>query len=268
MNNPVLHSEFRYQRFVIQNSRSGGLWILLAILMVVPALVAAIAYIIGLSFGLIPPPSWTELPYTWHFNSSVVLLIVMISMTVVVTLVTYGLAHGSIRREKEKHTWQLLRLSHVDNGKIVFGKWWASLWALNGDNAMVIVLRLGVLAMLCATYLPAWQAAHGSVQPFRLYFLLLMPLILLQALFDAGLSAIIGLASAIPDETWGSVASSGAIVLRLLLSIGMGYWFYLIIMSMGSDFAATWLLAAQGMFGTLILLLLGLISAKLLLDYF
>src|SRR5688572_13595401 len=111
--NPILESEFNYQRFVIQNSRSGWFWIVLAVLMVVPSLAIAFIYIVGLLFGLIIPPMRTEILGSWHINPSLILVTVTVSLNVVVTLVTIGLAHGSIRREKEKHTWPLLRLTNI-----------------------------------------------------------------------------------------------------------------------------------------------------------
>ena len=262
--NPVQESEFNYQRFVIQNSRSGWFWIVLAVLMVVPSLAIALIYIVGLLSGLIVPPLRTELLGTWHPNPSLILVTVTVSLNVVVTLVTIGLAHGSIRREKEKHTWSLLRLTTIDSAKIVIGKWWASLWALNGDNVMVIVLRIGLLAMACAVYVPA-LAEHTSA--YRLEFLLLLPFIILQACFDAALSAMMGIASAIPEEEWATVASFTSMTLRLFFSLGVGYWFWLILMGISTDFPGSLILAVQGTLVTLIAFLLGLISAKLLLDY-
>jgi hypothetical protein len=265
-NNPVLSAEFNYQRFVIKNSRSGWIWILLAILMVLPAIAATLIFTFGLLFGLITPPAWVAIPGSWEASLSVILIIVAVSLNVVVTLVTVGLAHGSIRREKEKHTWILLRLTNIETSKIVLGKWWASLWALNGDNIMVIFLRVGLLAMACVIYVPAWEVVLGEISPYRIYFLLLLPLIVLQAAFDAALSAIIGVAAAIPDEEWGSVASTSSIVLRLFLSIASFYWYALILFGIESNFPATLILAAQGTLVTFILLLLGLITAKRLLD--
>src|SRR5690348_14264727 len=103
--NPILQSEFNYQRFVIKNSRSGWVWILLAILMVVPAIAATLIFTFGLLFGLLTPPPWVQIPGSWQASLSVILIIVAVSLNVVVTLVTVGLAHGSIRREKDKHTW-------------------------------------------------------------------------------------------------------------------------------------------------------------------
>jgi hypothetical protein len=264
--NPILQSEFNYQRFVIKNSRSGWIWILLAILMVLPAIAAAFIFTIGLLTGLLTPPVWVDIPASWQASLSVILIVVAVSLNVVVTLVTLGLAHGSIRREKEKHTWILLRLTNIESSKIVLGKWWASLWALNGDNVMVILLRVGLLAMACAIYAPSWDAVWGEAAPYRLYFLLLLPFVVLQACFDAALSAIMGVASAIPDDELGSVASSASMTMRLFLSIASFYWYGLILFGIESNFPATLILAIQGTLVTFILLLVGLIIAKLLMD--
>src|SRR6185312_1237435 len=70
------------------------------------------------------------------------LLTMMIAMSVVVTFVNMALASNSIGREKEGKTWDTLRLTDVGAERIVLGKWWASLRALNGDYVMVAILRM------------------------------------------------------------------------------------------------------------------------------
>ena len=137
--NPVLSSEFRYQRFVIERSRSGRFWIFLAILLVAPSLLISLVYSTGLLSNLFPVVEWHQIPDTWHLNMLYVLIVANVSMYAVVTLVTIGLSSSSIRREKVKHTWSLLRLTNVSSTEIVLGKWWASIRALNGDQAMVFL---------------------------------------------------------------------------------------------------------------------------------
>lgn len=264
--NPVLTAEFRHQRFVIQNSRNGWIWILLAILMIAPAFILTVGYTVGLLTGWLVVPNWYAIPQSWHWGAYLLLVTVMVSLYIVVTLVTMALANSSIRREKDKHTWGLLRLTEVKSEQIVWGKWWASLWALNGDNVMVILLRMGVLAMVCGVYLPAYHASINQSAPYRLYFLILLPILALQAAIDTGFSAILGIASAVPDDALGTVTRYIASMLRLMLSLLLGYWFYEVLIRLVDAPVSSFLLALIGLCVSFICLLLGFIAAKLLVD--
>jgi len=264
--NPVLNSEFKYQRFVIQRSRSGGFWIFLALLMVAPSLLLSLGYCIGLLLNLFPLIEWHIIPSTWHLNLLLMLIVVNVSMYIVVTLVTIGLANGSINREKDKHTWSLLRLTNISNTQIVLGKWWASLRALNGDHAMVILLRVGLLAIALAIFIPSQHAIEGITAPYRLYFLAILPLIVLQGFLDAALSAILGIAGAIPDDAWRSVGNFTVMIVRLFLGMLVAWWFWMVIMLIGTNFTAAIYLTLAGILMTAILIAIAVFIAQFLLD--
>lgn len=264
--NPVLNSEFKYQRFVIQRSRSGGFWIFLAILMLAPSLLLSIGYSIGLLLNLFPVIEWHLIPATWHLNLLLVLIVVNVSMYIVVTLVTIALANGSINREKDKHTWSLLRLTHISNRQIVLGKWWASLRALNGDQAMVILLRVGLLAIALAIFIPSQHAFNDITAPYRLYFLALMPLIVIQGLLDSALSAILGIAGAIPDDAWRSAGNFTVMVVRLFLGILVAWWLWTVIMLISTNFVGAIYLALAGILVTGLLIVIAVFVAQVLLE--
>ncbi len=256
--NPIVRSEFKYQRFVIERGRNGRIWIFLALLLIAPSIVLSIGYIIGLLLNLFPVVNWYDIPSTWHLNILLMLVVVNVSMYVVVTLVTIALANSSIGREKSKHTWALLRLTDIDSRKIVLGKWWASLRALNGDHAMVIFLRVGLLAVALAIFVPSQHALDDISEPYRLYFLIIMPLIVIHGLLDAGLSVSLGLAGAIPNDALQTVSSFAVMVTRLLLSILVGWWIWSVIILIERNFIHAVYLALAGILVTAILLIVSL----------
>jgi len=215
-NNPIVRAEFKHQRFVIERGRVGWVWIALAALLVVPSLVASLGYIGAI---LLDYQAY-EFLNNWQSNITLMLVVANMSMYPVVTLMTIGLARNSISREKDKHTWGILRLTNIQNRQLIDGKWWASLWALNGDHGMVNLLRVGLLATYLVTAMPVLHAQNlGIIAPYRLYFLIFMPLFIIHGLLDAALSAIIGIIAAIPDEEWGTVATFTAMTVRLVLVV-------------------------------------------------
>lgn len=197
--NPVVNAEFRHQRFVIQRGRVGWIWIAMAGVMVLPALLIALAYTIAgfllpimesaaqvmdLSAGTMPSWLW--------------LGIMTLAMYPVVTLITFGLSANSVRREKSGHTWDYLRLTQLDPEQIVIGKWWASLRALNGDHGMVMVLRLGVSAAFVIEFGVAGVIPATPVMIWTLLIFLLL-ITALYSFLDAGLTAALGIAGAMVD---------------------------------------------------------------------
>jgi hypothetical protein len=264
--NPILVSESKHQRFLISNSRSGWLWIALAVIMIVPSLLISLGYTLGLLLNLIGQEDFYNLINTWHINWGLLLLVSNISLYPVVTLVSIALGRNSISREKQKHTWSLLRLTNINNRNIVLGKWWASLRGLSGDHLMVMTLRVGLLAYYLSVLLPAQQGLDGITAPYRIYFLVMLPIIVGQAFLDAALSASMGLASAIPDEAWGAVTTTAALILRLLLSIAIGFWIFTVFAWMETSFLDALYLASGGLALTAILLLFSLFFAQRLME--
>jgi hypothetical protein len=166
------------------------------------------------------------------------LLTMMIAMSIVVTFVNMALAANSIGREKEGKTWDTLRLTDVGAGRIVIGKWWASLRALNGDYVMVTIIRMGFVAFYLASAGPALaafrQAQDGMTNGVQLWRstqgLVPLPLLLLLTLIysalDAALTAALGVFSALPDEATGTIAGSAALLVRLATLLGAAVWMY------------------------------------------
>ena len=172
---------------------------MLAVILVAPSLLLSLWYNLALLFHLIEVQDFYNLINTWHINGGLLLFVSNLSLYPVVTLVSIALGRNSISREKEKHTWALLRLSDVDDGAIVMGKWWASLRGLWGDHLMVVILRVGLLAYYLSVILPAQHGLDAVTAPYRFYFGLMLPFIIGQAIIDAALSASMGLVSAIPE---------------------------------------------------------------------
>lgn len=232
--NPVVQAEFRHQRFVINNSRSGGIWILLALLMVVPALLASL-FFIGAAFAALYVPGLLDLLMVGEGVLYVIVMITMVSLQVVVTMITLALAANSIGRERRGLTWDNLRLTSLTPRQIVLGKWWASLRALWGDHLMAGILRAGflcgVVASIAAYLLDPGLSSVVLIPPEMVentaaYLLLHLPLLLaftaLYGLLDAGLTAAMGMISALAERL-GVVATTVVFGLRaalLLLAFG------------------------------------------------
>jgi hypothetical protein len=259
--NPILQREFSYQRFVIQRSRSGIFWIGLAVLMVVPALLASIYYTAATLFNVLPLVLFYDIPTSFHAYTGILLLMVNLSLYPVVTLVMLALARGSIAREKEGGTWQILRLTTINNWQIVIGKWWASLQALNGDQGMVIVLRVGLAAYYIGFILPSIHSTLDTITaPYALYLAVLAPLFIIQTLLDAMLTAAVGVIAAIPDEAAGTVVTSTVLMLRFFTVLLVGAWFIYILNTLRTSFITALVAAIGGtvITGLLVLAALGL----------
>jgi hypothetical protein len=197
--NPIVNAEFHHQRFVIQRGRVGFIWIILAGVMVLPALLISLAYIIGAFLSPIFPQASEVVSLALGAMPSALWLAIMtVAMYPVVTLVTFGLSANSVRREKTGHTWDHLRLTELNPQQIVIGKWWASLRALNGDHGMVMVLRFGFSAAFV-------MVLHDMIiTPFGLpaEWTILPLLLIITAIFsflDAGLTAALGIVGAMVD---------------------------------------------------------------------
>ncbi|MDQ7024952.1 MAG: hypothetical protein Q9P01_10430 [Anaerolineae bacterium] len=265
--NPILKREFKYQRFVIQRSRSGILWIGLAVLMVFPALIASVIYSIATLLNLLPIVLFYDIPTSFHAYPGVLILMMNLSLYPVVTLVTLALARGSIAREKKGRTWSILRVTTINNWQLVLGKWWASFKGLNGDHMMVIVLRVGLAAYYIGFLLPS---IHGTLDeitaPYALYFAAITPLLVLQAFFDALLTAAIGVIAAVPDEAVGTVTTSAVLMLRFVMVLLVGVWIVQIMNTLRFSLTTALIIAIGGTVITGILVILGLGFAYYLLE--
>jgi hypothetical protein len=263
--NPIIQAEFRYQCFVIQRSRAGWFWILLAVLMVVPALILSLVYSVVGVLGLGQVENFFTFPQTIHAPAAVLLVLVNLSLYPVVLLVNVSLAANSIRREKVNHTWGLLQLTRIRPMQIVLGKWVASLRALNGDYVMVMIVRVGLVAMYTTILLPSYLwTLDGITVPYRLYFIGLVPLLLLHAWVDYALTAAFGVVAAIPDEAWGTVPASAMFLLRLFMVVGTGVWLAWVLWALTWNAVAAFAWAVAGILLYALALAVTLVAATVL----
>jgi hypothetical protein len=187
LDNPVMRAELRHQRHVISSSRSGWFWILLSMLMLVPALLAALVLIAAALFRVDLEPIFSAEPLASLGNLGVTSLMIMnFALYIVVTLVTLALAARSISREYESGTWDNLLLTNMTARQIVLGKWWATLRALWGDHLLVLALRLGFVT---------WLDFVGSdpLLPTRARLIPSLLVVIAFSLADSALTTILGI---------------------------------------------------------------------------
>lgn len=223
--NPIARAEFRHQRHVIRTSRSGRGWILLALLMLAPALATSLVLVgMGLAGLRIDPIIYFRGDlYSQLFRLGIVALITMnIALYVVVTLVTLGLSAASITRERAHKTWDVLLLTNVDARQMVLGKWWASLRALWGDHLLVGLLRLGLVEWVMADLY-----RFGDLPVSRIHVLVLMLAVLIFTAIDAAFSAALGVAVPL-SELPGAVTGPLVIGVRVVASAA-AVWLFIVI---------------------------------------
>jgi hypothetical protein len=143
-----------------------------------------------------------------------------IALTVVVMLVSFGLAANSILREKTGRTWDLLILTRVRSGRLIVGKWLASLWALNGDHAVIALLRIGLLCFVL-TLLPA--VPGSDFMPTRRDVLILIGLVTAFTALDAMMNTVCAMASVLLDMTMSVALILFGLVRVLCLTYGLGW---------------------------------------------
>lgn len=215
LRNPITQAEFRHQRHVLRTSRAGWFWIGLALMMVVPALLAALYYSV---MAMLDAPfieiDNNVLDFIANY-ASLMLLTLNVALSVVVSIITMALAGQSIRREKQNRTWDTLLLTNIDARTLVWGKWWASLRAVWGDHAMVGAMRVGLAGWLLVLF----QSLPSAVFDLPLgpgYFLPLALVALAYTVVDAGFSAALGLLVPLADDLPGSVTSTLVIAVRVV----------------------------------------------------
>ena len=210
LDNPVMRAELKYQRGVISGSRSGWVWIALAVVMLVPALLAALVLIVA-DLGqidlaaLFAPPALNALG-----NIGLTSLVIMnFALYAVVTLVTLALAARSISREHNSGTWDNLLLTNMTARQIVYGKWWATLRALLGDHLLVLFLRLGFVAWL--------DLQTSNPDPVRSLLVLLV--VVAFSLADSALTVVLGILPPVSGRS--PVVMALALGLRLFFSLAI-----------------------------------------------
>jgi ABC-type transport system involved in multi-copper enzyme maturation permease subunit len=234
--NPVAHLELHHQWNVIEKSRSGRIWIALALVMLLPALLASLIFFAAALLGrpLASPLTGadaSDIGSTALSLGQLSLLTMNVAQYMVVMLVAYGLSSNSIAREKRGRTWENLLLTDISARTIVIGKCWASLRALYGDHIVVGVLRIGLLAYLLTALGPfALATANGGLGlvaletiPFSAgQLLMLAALVLAFTLIDTVMNTAMGLMVALLDVP-GAVGISLFAVLRALAT-AFGLW--------------------------------------------
>ncbi|GAB1421912.1 hypothetical protein MASR2M15_21110 [Anaerolineales bacterium] len=215
LDNPISQAEYHYQRFVIRKQRAPLIWIIMAILLLGPAMLTSIVYIGAIFLTLVSLETLTILQ---DYNSAfwVLVLVMTCSMYPVVTLVSFALSSNSIRREKFGKTWDNLRLTHMNNRQIILGKWWASFRALSGDHLMANVVRIGLFASIIG------GAFGGPIEQEPAFYILNFVAFTLASIiltiFDVALTVSLGLMAAIFDEARGAIAMTLAAGLRFMAS--------------------------------------------------
>ncbi|MFQ3646623.1 MAG: hypothetical protein SNJ54_14650 [Anaerolineae bacterium] len=218
---PLLNAEFRYQRYLIQQGRVGLVWIVLAALLLIPAALASVHYMrlawISVEDALGVAQRVVAFEGIWIAS----LLVGVISLYVVVTLITYALAANSILRERRSHTWDNLLLTNVPAWHILLGKWLASLRAVLGDHGLSIFLRVGLISLM-ALVLPALIAGAAPLSTAGL--LVAWGWMLAAGALDAGLSAVLGLVSALPEGPTAVLVGGLLLGVRVSAAVGALFW--------------------------------------------
>lgn len=222
--NPIARAEFRHQRHVINTSRSGGVWILLAALMLVPSMLYGLvlfgAALLSIDLPTVDPETTfgTIVSILWVF-----MFVMNIALYGVVILITLGLSARSITREKDGRTWDALVLTNVSARLLVWGKWWASLRALWGDHLMVVLLRFGLLGSIMLGYV---GSLPETPLPWGLAYVLPMALLVIAyTAVDAGFTAAMGVCIPLmnlPGSVTGAIAFSVRVFMIVVLAIHAG----------------------------------------------
>lgn len=217
--NPIFTAELNHQWSVMEKSRSGGFWILLAVVLLVPAILTSLVIFVRSLSGYPVPmlPLTIGQPFDAIAAGQVTLLIMNIALSLVVMLVSYGLAVNSISREKRGKTWDNLILTNISARQLIYGKWLASLRALDGDHVLVVFLRLGLIGWMIGGF--GWQLPAGTWSaPAHVVMITLLVVVysLLDALFNTALAV-----SVTVGELPAGVPGAVFLVLRLL-SVAFG----------------------------------------------
>lgn len=218
VNNPVMQAELRHQQRVIVTSRSGRFWIALAVIMLVPALIAALLYVVGAFTGADVSALWN----TGGYSVGLHLMIMNLALYVVVTLVTMGLAANSISREQTGKTWETLLITTLDTQQIILGKWSATLRALWGDQIMLALLRVGLVS--AAAIAETQIFSPFTPRPDLVFLLIGIAFVLAYSALEAGFSAALGLLTPLSGAGWLFV---GVLIVRGAVSVGvvlLVYW--------------------------------------------
>lgn len=232
--NPIGLAEYKHQQYIINNSRSGWMWIALAMVMLIPGLVTAFLVTIYTLLGGVPSPNLTidtitTIPQALETIGWLSMIIMNIALFFVLILIAFGLSLNSVTREKTNHTWHLLLLTNVNAYQMVRGKWWASVLALRGDYVFLTILRLGMVTGLVVIYsvmsnasnAPAFLEPARPVTSADIFMLIVFVSAFsgVEAIYNPALGLLIALA-----DLSGSVAMTLYIMIRVFLGYLSVWW--------------------------------------------
>lgn len=196
--NPVAQAELKHQKHVIDTNHAARIWIILAILLVVPTMIVALfTYLAAFLLPFVPVVRTLYDADGWMMA---LLMIVNPALYIVVTLMTFSLSAGSIRREKDAQTWDHLLITTIEPSLIVLGKWWASTRMLAGDHLMVVLVRLGMVGWIVLG-IHEQDPANIVGLPAEVVLLLVLGLItVIYSALDMALTAALGVLSALLSQ--------------------------------------------------------------------
>jgi ABC-type transport system involved in multi-copper enzyme maturation permease subunit len=194
-NNPVMRAELKHQQYVITTSRSGRFWIILAVLMLLPAFLASVVFTIEALIGV--DITRNILGENGRQLLVLDLIIMNFALYVVMTLITMGLAANSISREQTGKTWETLLLTTLPARQIVMGKWWATLRALWGDHIMLALLRVGLISFVAVE-----TADIFNTRPDIGFVVLGTLFVLAYTALEEAFSAALGLVTPLAGMGW------------------------------------------------------------------
>jgi len=234
---PIYTAERRHQKYVLDANRSGTLWIWVAVMMLVPALVTALVILAltltGSEIHEIPPETDLHRAIQSVFNAAAILLIAMnIAQSLVVTMVASGLAAESVGREHRHHTWDLLILTRQPARSIARGKILAVFWTLRRDLGFVVILRMGLLAMVYELSRQINQAI-GLAPLHQGHLVILLALTLLWTVIDS----FMAVGTAVAAASWlrfRGIALFVAFSLRVLVLAFGVMWLMLVCNTMAA----------------------------------
>lgn len=254
---PIYAAERRHQRFVLQSNRSATLWIWVAILMLVPALLTSVVATVVALFNvpileafLVNQDSFG----TWVNNIVSTGLVLMLAMniahTLVLALVSAGLAAESIQREHRRKTWDLLLLTGQSARSIARGKITAAFWTLRRDLLMVVILRLGLISV---AYVVSRQGPlmFGAPVPNEGHLAVLLLVTALWTITDSFAAVALSIAAAALPARVRLMGVLGGLLLRVALMASGILWLMTVFGAMnGSPDRPTY--AALGVVGLLV----------------
>jgi ABC-type transport system involved in multi-copper enzyme maturation permease subunit len=199
LKHPVYLAERKYQWSVMEKSRTGLVWILLALVMLLPALLTSLylffsTMLWGQAVNVVPSQTGIDpLP-----TLQMLMVVMNVALYFVIALVASALANSSVEREKQGNTWELLCLTGISARELVWGKWLASMRAIFGDYVILALLRIGWAVWFAAGFrvrLPA------DALPVSMAVGLLVLLALVFTVVDAAFNTALSIAVAVAEPS-------------------------------------------------------------------